>query len=455
MKHAKHLAVIVALIAWALWMQRAPELIAFPLQQANTNPNLVVSTCGTPPSVFPAAGERAPGTVNTDGQECSAATVTATVDTAGLAVSVSSGAATSGVTGTPIFVEVTTAQPVYTAGGFRAPSMDMNGLFRVNCLAGCTAASTDADDGSVAAGQTASLSVPLNYGFNGTAWERFRIVSSAGFAGGALVTTQVTTSGLIGAVSQSGNWSTRTQDGSGNAVTSVAVGSDARGLGVVVLSGSALTVTATNLDVQSGGADLATEATAAGILTSANFAAAFGTAGTADSQVITVQGPVASGAASTGNPVLTGALSGSNLTALTMSPVNSGLETSPAGRTAVVTITSAVTATGASAPTDSAMVTVAAGTRVVVYRVVILCGSTVSTAVTATMGFGTATIPSVTGKIASMPATTASAFQGYTDNPGYPNIIGMGASDEDLRLTMSAPTGGQCTVSVTYTTEDV
>jgi hypothetical protein len=57
----------------------------------------------------------------------------------------------------------------------------------------------------------------------------------------------------------------------------------------VTVTGS-VTVTATNLDVQSGGADLATEATAAAILTSTNFAAAFGTAGTADTQVLSVQG---------------------------------------------------------------------------------------------------------------------------------------------------------------------
>jgi hypothetical protein len=63
----------------------------------------------------------------------------------------------------------------------------------------------------------------------------------------------------------------------------------ARALHVSVQNAS-LAVTATNLDVQSGGADLATETTAAAILTSTNFAAAFGTAGTADTQVMSVQG---------------------------------------------------------------------------------------------------------------------------------------------------------------------
>lgn len=46
----------------------------------------------------------------------------------------------------------------------------------------------------------------------------------------------------------------------------------------------------TPLQVQSNSANLATEATLGNVLTSANFAAAFGTAGTADAQVLTVQG---------------------------------------------------------------------------------------------------------------------------------------------------------------------
>lgn len=63
-----------------------------------------------------------------------------------------------------------------------------------------------------------------------------------------------------------------------------------RGLNIDTNGAIAAVVSASNLDVQSGGADLATEATAAAILTSTNFAAAFGTAGTADTQVMSVQG---------------------------------------------------------------------------------------------------------------------------------------------------------------------
>lgn len=82
------------------------------------------------------------------------------------------------------------------------------------------------------------------------------------------------------------------EDGSlqyGTSTTPLVVGDGSGALNVIVDSG-ALTVSATNLDVQSGGADLATEATLGGVLTSSNYAAAFGTAGSADTQVMSVQG---------------------------------------------------------------------------------------------------------------------------------------------------------------------
>lgn len=56
----------------------------------------------------------------------------------------------------------------------------------------------------------------------------------------------------------------------------------------------------TALSVQSNGANLATEATLGNVLTSANFAAAFGTAGTPDAQVLSVQG-ITSGTPLAGN----------------------------------------------------------------------------------------------------------------------------------------------------------
>jgi hypothetical protein len=100
------------------------------------------------------------------------------------------------------------------------------------------------------------------------------------------VTFTATTSKIagIGAVFDDASSNTMDEDEIGSLRMTAA-----RALHVSVQNAS-LAVTATNLDVQSGGADLATEATAAAILTSTNFAAAFGTAGTADTQVMSVQG---------------------------------------------------------------------------------------------------------------------------------------------------------------------
>ena len=87
-------------------------------------------------------------------------------------------------------------------------------------------------------------------------------------------------------------------DNSGSLTVDGTVTVTATNLDVQIGGSDTVTVTAANLDVQSGGADLATETTAAAILTSSNFAAAFGTAGTADAQVMSVQG-IASGTALT------------------------------------------------------------------------------------------------------------------------------------------------------------
>lgn len=97
----------------------------------NTNGNLVVATCGTPPTVFPAAGSRAPNTVDTNGNLCAGVTVSATIATNGLAISVSAGASTSGVAGTPIFGAAGASAPTYTTG-YQPLSMDTSGNLRVS-----------------------------------------------------------------------------------------------------------------------------------------------------------------------------------------------------------------------------------------------------------------------------------------------------------------------------------
>lgn len=98
----------------------------------NTNGNLVVATCGTPPTVFPAAGSRAPNTVDTNGNLCAGVTVSATIATNGLAISVSAGASTSGVAGTPIFGAAGSSAPTYANGTYAPFSLDTSGALRVN-----------------------------------------------------------------------------------------------------------------------------------------------------------------------------------------------------------------------------------------------------------------------------------------------------------------------------------
>lgn len=121
------------------------------------------------------------------------------------------------------------------------------------------------------------------------------------------------------------------------------------------------------------------------------------------------------------------------------------------GYTVAVAWASSITV-GASAVTDAALVTVGAGTRVVLNRYSFLCGSTVTATVTMSLGFGAATVPaSGAGLVATLPATTASQFQGIAET--FTSFYPSGASGEDLRITVSSPTGGACTINILYFTE--
>lgn len=127
MKQSRVFIIVLTIIAWSFWVQRD----AFMLAQQNTNGNIVVATCGTPPAVYPGANNRAPNTVDTNGNLCAGVSVSASIATAGLAVGVAAGISTSGVVGTPVFVQVTTSAPTYTAGQYAPPSMNMSGALRV------------------------------------------------------------------------------------------------------------------------------------------------------------------------------------------------------------------------------------------------------------------------------------------------------------------------------------
>lgn len=108
------------------------------------------------------------------------------------------------------------------------------------------------------------------------------------------------------------------------------------------------------------------------------------------------------------------------------------------------------------AVTNTALVTVSAGSRIILHEASVTCNSDVSVAVTVSLGFGAAAIPSTgSGLIIPGLKTSASSFQGIVRGVGWPNVLHSGADGNDLFLTMTAPTGGECGVMITYSTEAV
>lgn len=106
-------------------------------------------------------------------------------------------------------------------------------------------------------------------------------------------------------------------------------------------------------------------------------------------------------------------------------------------------------ATYTGAQTDVALVSVAAGTKIVVTQAQV----TVSNATTATpsviIGFGTANTPTTTGVVLAHPGIPGGGGVSRGDGSG---ILGIGADDADLRITISVPTGGTLDVVVSYFT---
>lgn len=82
----------------------------------------------------------------------------------------------------------------------------------------------EADDASIAAGQTADAVIPLNMAFDGTVWRRVTF-GTAGTPSSQVWSFQGVSGGTAMPASQSGTWSVRTQDGSGTAITSSTEGS--------------------------------------------------------------------------------------------------------------------------------------------------------------------------------------------------------------------------------------
>ena len=120
--------------------------------------------------------------------------------------------------------------------------------------------------------------------------------------------------------------------------------------------------------------------------------------------------------------------------------------TSESVPSSLVTFEFATTAT----TTDFALVTVGTTARIRLHNAQFLCDVDNSVKVTGRMGFGTANVPTTTGVVLTHPGMNPGT--GVDRGGGWPNIIGVGALDEDLRVTFSTPTGGSVRAIITYST---
>lgn len=168
----------------------------------------------------------------------------------------------------------------------------------------------------------------------------------------------------------------------------------------------------------------------------------------------TVQGDVGHGSSNSGNPLQTGyeaIAHGTNPTAVTAGQRTkayanrAGVPFVMGGHPNVKTIELAFTA----AQTDVAIVTVATGLKIVVTECEVLCSHANSVDVAVRIGFGTSTTPTTTGVVLTHPNIAAGSGVIRGNGSG---ILGVGADDEDLRITATVPTSGSARALVSYYT---
>lgn len=110
-----------------------------------------------------------------------------------------------------------------------------------------------------------------------------------------------------------------------------------------------------------------------------------------------------------------------------------------------VTIEAAYTA----AQTDTAIVTVSSGLKIVVTRIKVVADNANTVDVGYRVGFAATNTPTTAGVVSSHPGLAAGS--GVTEGNGG-GILGVGADGEDLRITSEVPTTGSMRVVVTYFT---
>lgn len=111
------------------------------------------------------------------------------------------------------------------------------------------------------------------------------------------------------------------------------------------------------------------------------------------------------------------------------------------------TITLRTNYTGAQ--TDAALVTISTGSKIVVTRCTVVADKANTVDVAVRIGFGTANTPTGAGTILSHPGIAAGG--GVAEGNGG-GILGVGADNEDLRITSEVPTTGSIDVVISYFT---
>lgn len=167
-----------------------------------------------------------------------------------------------------------------------------------------------------------------------------------------------------------------------------------------------------------------------------------------------VSGDVAHDSADAGEPVKVGAVAiahGTNPTAVAAADRTNlyanraGIPFFIGGHPNIITLEAAYTA----AQTDTAIVTVGAGTKIVVTQIQVVADEANTVSVGFRVGFAAATTPTTTGVVLTHPGMVPGAGVSRGDGGA---IIGVGADGEDLRITSEAPTGGSIRVLVSYFT---
>ena len=167
-----------------------------------------------------------------------------------------------------------------------------------------------------------------------------------------------------------------------------------------------------------------------------------------------VSGDVAHDAVDAGEPVKVGYKAiahGTNPTAVAAADRTNGYANRAGipfvigGHPNIITFEAAYTA----AQTDTAIVTIAGGLKIVVTEIEALCDTANTVNVACRVGFGATTTPTTTGVVLTHPGISAGSGVVRGNGGG---ILGVGADGEDLRITCTAPTTGSIRVLVSYYT---